>query len=331
MKPSLSILPIQKSIEALNSNLSQTDNENVQALLSRAKQANLTPLFDLPIGEARIEFERRCSVLELESEEVRKIEDITLSASDGTNIAARIYWGTSCSYEALVMFVHGGGWVLGSIKGYDRLCRRFANRINLPIVSIEYRLAPEHPLPIAIQDISLAIQARSSILNTAGVKTKNWSIMGDSAGGNLIIASLSGLSDADQPNHQTLIYPVTDLAGNFPSRNKFAEGYLLDKSLMDWFSKLYLNNSHPKDPKASPIYNPKIRRGPKTLMVTAGLDPLRDEGIAYANSLHKAGNEVEHLHCEDMLHGFLSMPLALPEAIAITDVASAHIRRVLVN
>ena len=203
MKPSLSILPIQKSIEALNSDLSKTDNENVQTLLSRAQQANLTPLFNLPIEETRIEFERRCSVLELESEEVRKIEDITLSASDGTNIAARIYWGTSCSYEALVMFVHGGGWVLGSIKGYDRLCRRFANRIRLPIVSIEYRLAPEHPLPIAIQDISSAIQARSSILNTAGVQTKNWSIMGDSAGGNLIIASLSGLSDADQPNHQT--------------------------------------------------------------------------------------------------------------------------------
>lgn len=331
MKSSLSILPIHESMEVFDSDLSHKDNENVETLLSRAKQANLTPLYDLPIEETRIEFERRCLVLELESEEVCRTEEIVLPALDGTNIAGRIYWGTSCSYEALVIFIHGGGWVLGSIKGYDRLCRRFANRIKLPIVSIEYRLAPEHPLPIAIQDISLAIQARSAIANTAGIKTKKWSIMGDSAGGNLIIASLSGLSDTDQPNHQTLIYPVTDLVGNFPSRNIFAEGYLLDKPLMDWFSKLYLNNSHPKNPMASPIYNANIQRGPKTLMVTAGLDPLRDEGIAFATSLYEAGTEVEHLHCKDMLHGFLSMPLALPEAINVTDEISACIRHALVN
>ena len=183
------ILPILESVGKISDQKERILNDDVGNLLLRAKKADLTPLYELPLKEARVEFERRSGVLELEPEDVRKTKDISIGDGE-EKIPARLYWGHGCRHDALVIFVHGGGWVLGNVASYDRLCRRFANRIRLPIVSIEYRLAPEHPFPSALNDVATAILACSDLAQMAGVGTKKWAMMGDSAGGNLVSAAL---------------------------------------------------------------------------------------------------------------------------------------------
>jgi len=126
-----------------------------------------------------------------------------------------------------------------------------------------------------------------------------------------------------------LIYPATDLSRSTPSRMKFSEGYLLETKMMDWFSRHYCGNGDATDPRISPLRHAQLDNSPPTLMVTAGLDPLCDEGIEYAAALHKVGVRVDHLHCPDMPHGFLSMPLALPYALAATDRIADYLRAFL--
>lgn len=319
------ILPILESIRKINDQKGRIVHDDVGKLLLRAKKADLTPLYELPLKEARVEFERRSAVLELEPEDVPKTRDILIGDGE-EKIPARLYWGHGCRHDALVVFVHGGGWVVGNVGSYDRLCRRFANRIQLPVVSIEYRLAPEHPFPSALNDITTAVLARSDLAQIAGVSTKKWAMMGDSAGGNLVSAALLELPPRNHPDLQILIYPVTDFSYNTGSRETYGQGYLLDSSLMAWFSRLYLGELDPSDSRASILAHRCLAKSPSTLLVTAGLDPLSDEGVAYGSKLQNAGVGVDHLHCADLLHGFLSMPLALPKAIIVTQQISDYVR-----
>ena len=325
MSYSSDILPIFESINKIRDQ-KKILNEDVVMLLLKAKKAGLTPLYELPLKEARAEFERRNSVLELEPEDVLKTRNILIGDGE-EKLPARIYWGHRCRHEALVIFVHGGGWVLGNVESYDRLCRRFANQIRLPVVSIEYRLAPEHPFPTALNDVTAAILARSDLAEMTGVGTEKWAIMGDSAGGNLVSASLLELHPHNHPDLQVLIYPATDFSYNHGSRLTYGQGYLLDSSLMAWFSELYIGGTDPSDPRVSILAHPSLAKSPSTLLVTAGLDPLSDEGLAYGCKLQNAGVSVDHLHCADLLHGFLSMPLALPKAILVSQQISHYVRK----
>ena len=320
------ISPFGESIETLSGGLSVEGNEHVAALLERVAQADLPPLHDMQAADARAEFDRRAARLELEPEPVAHTEDMSVEAEDDRRIKLRLYRAASCGDGALVFYVHGGGWVFGGIEGYDPLCRRFANRIGLPVISIDYGLAPEYPVPTALADVASVIAARADLAQRAGVRTGTWAMMGDSAGGNLTASALLELAPEDRPDHQTLIYPVTDLSRAAPSRVKFSEGYLLDAKMMDWFSRHYLGDGDAADPRVSPLRHEKLGKSPTTLMVTAGLDLLCDEGIAYAAALHEAGVPVDHLHYADMLHGFLSMPLALPQAIEATDRIADYVR-----
>ena len=319
------ILPILESVSEISDQKGQILNDDVGKLLLRVEKAGLTPLYELPLKEARAEFERRSGVLELEPEDVLKTSDILIGDGE-EKIPTRLYWGHGCSHDALVIFVHGGGWVLGNVESYDRLCRRFANRIRLPVVSIEYRLAPEHPFPAALNDITTAILACSDLAQMAGVRTKKWAMMGDSAGANLVSAALLELPPHNHPSLQILIYPATDFSHSTGSRLTYGQGHLLDSSLMEWFSRLYLGELDPSDPRASILTHRGLAMSPSTLLVTAGLDPLFDEGVAYGCKLQNAGVGVDHLHCADLLHGFLSMPLALPKAIMVTQQISDYVR-----
>ncbi len=321
-----SIFPFEEFIKTTQNAAPAFGDKDVEALLERVQKANLPPLYEMPASEARVEFDRRAARLELEAEAVEHCEDMVIDNNYGRQINLRLYQGAGCTDTALIFFVHGGGWAFGSIESYDQLCRRFANRSRLPIISIEYGLAPEHPAPTALEDIVCAISARSSLAQWAGVSTRKWAMIGDSAGGNLIAASLLELKPEDGPDQQTLIYPVTDLSRSAPSRVKFSEGYLLDAKMMNWFSRHYIGEGNAADPRISPLRHAQLDKSPPTLMVTAGLDPLCDEGIKYAAALHKAGVRVDHLHCPDMLHGFLSMPLALPHALVATNRIADYLR-----
>lgn len=321
-----SIIPFEISIKAIQDGAPVARDEHVAALLERVEKANLPPLHEMPVAEARAEFERRAARLELKAEVIEQYEDVVVNKKNGQQINLRLYQGVGCGDGALIFYVHGGGWVFGGIEGYDRLCRRLANRICLPVVSIDYGLAPEHPAPAALEDIACVIGARAFLARRAGVRTEKWAMMGDSAGGNLIAASLLELGPEDSPDQQILIYPATDLSRTTPSRMKFAEGYLLDAEMMDWFSHHYIGDGDATDPQISPLRHAQLEMSPPTLMVTAGLDPLQDEGVEYAAALNQVGVRVDHLHCPDMLHGFLSMPLALPQALTATNHIADYIR-----
>jgi acetyl esterase len=290
MKRPAAVLPFEQSLSAIKDGSATAGNEHVAALLERVAQANLPPLYDMPAAAARAEFDRRAARLELAPEPVAQAEDLSVDGPEGRRINLRLYRAAGCSDAALVFYVHGGGWVFGGLDGYDPLCRRFANRIRLPLISIDYGLAPEYPAPAALEDVACVIGARAALARQAGVRTAKWAMMGDSAGGNLTAASLLALAPEDRPDHQTLIYPATDLSRTAPSRARFAEGYLLDEKMMDWFFRHYLaGGGDAADPRISPARHQRLGDSPPTLMVTAGLDPLCDEGIAYAAALHESG------------------------------------------
>ncbi len=290
--------------------------EDVRNLMTRVSQSGLIPLHQLSIKKARQEFDRRNLALELEPEYVAKTQDIILTTN---NLRIRFYWSSDCTNEGFVLYVHGGGWVLGSIDGYDRLCRRLANRVRLPIASIDYALAPENPFPKPISDVMAAANAHKEIAELANVSGHVWTIMGDSAGANLAAAAVLNLPYESRPNHQALVYPVVDLSYQTRSRIVYGSGYLLDEPLMDWFTDHYLSGADLWNPHASLIYNTLLKQSPPTLIVTADLDPLHDEGVMYAKALRNSQVKVEHYNCRSLIHGFLNMPKALPKSSTVTD------------
>ena len=216
---------------------------DVAQLLLRVKNTNISPLYELSPSAARKEFERRSAILEIDAEEVKKTKDIFVDAED-RKLRMRLYWGQECTTDSMLLFVHGGGWVLGSIEGYDKLCRRLANRIRLPIASVDYRCAPESPFPAGLKDVSFAIESMRELTVDYNIKNSNWAIMGDSAGGNLAAAAISYQpKNAITASHQFLIYPVIDLSTERQSRSTYGEGFLLDSQLMKWFGKHYVGKN----------------------------------------------------------------------------------------
>ncbi|MBX3438352.1 MAG: alpha/beta hydrolase [Planctomycetaceae bacterium] len=207
----------------------------------------------------------------------------------------------------IVVYFHGGGWVLGSIDSHEAVCRRMANAAQSLVISVDYRLAPEHKFPAAVDDCLAVTQWAFERGATCGGDPARLFVCGDSAGGNLAAAVCLRARDEARPpvRGQILIYPITDHAFDRPSYHENAVGYQLTTDSMRWFWNQYLDApSQGAHPWASPIQAVDHTRLPPTLMVTAGYDPLRDEGIDYAARLSAAGVPVTHIHYPDMIHGF---------------------------
>jgi acetyl esterase len=204
-----------------------------------------------------------------------------------------------------VVYYHGGGYVLGGLDSHDAICHRLAHGADAVVVSIDYRLAPEHVFPAAVDDALAAfrwVRAEAASLGMDGTRV---GVAGDSAGG-CLSAVVSQLA-RDEVKYQVLFYPVTEARAQTRSRELFARGFFLERHTLDWFVEQYVPRGLERDPRASPLLADDLAGVAPACVLTAGFDPLRDEGDAYAVRLARAGVPVEHVRERSLIHGFASM------------------------
>jgi acetyl esterase len=253
-----------------------------------------------------------------QGEEVASVEDRIIPAN-GADIPVRIYRpDTATAAKPVLVWFHGGGWVIGSLDGADFGCRLMTNASGCVVISVDYRLAPESKFPTAADDCYEVTTWVSEHAAELGVDPFRLAVGGDSAGGNLAAVVSQMARDAGGPpiKFQTLIYPVTHHNYDTASYAENAEGYLLTKSSMVWFWNHYLRSeADGRHPKASPILHEDLANLPPALVITAQYDPLRDEGEAYARRLKECGVSVESKRYDGQIHGFYSNP-AIDDGIA---------------
>ena len=253
-----------------------------------------------------------------------RAQQVTVAGAAG-DLRARLYIPPGDTDGRLLVFYHGGGWVTGDLDTHDSVCRLLAVQSATRVVSVEYRLAPEHPFPAPADD---AIAAFAHIVDHApkfGARPDRISVAGDSAGGNLAAVVSQQTAGGPRPAAALLIYPACDFRGGTASRGLFAEGFLLEKRDMDWCQARYLPaGADIEDPWISPIFGEIDERHPPTVVVTAGFDPLRDEGETYAAHLRAAGVPTVLRRYPGLVHGFANVTaLSRTSHDAMVDCASA--------
>jgi acetyl esterase len=299
-----------------------------EALLQLMAQRNVPPFNTLTPAQAR-ETMRIMVALSAGPEAVANVENLTIPGPGG-QIRLRIYTPRGDAPFPILVFFHGGGWVLGDLDTHDNLCRSLANGAGCIVVSVDYRLAPEHKFPAAVEDAYAATQWVANNAHRINGDPARIAVGGDSAGGNL--AAVVAIIARDQNGlgliYQLLIYPVTDVSSsNTDSYRKYADGYFLTKGDGEWFCDQYLNCEEDRlNPHASPLLAPDLSGLPPALVITAEFDVLRDEDESYAKRLKKAGVFVKCRRYEGMIHGFMSMDGLLDQARNGIEEASAALR-----
>ncbi|CAB4927844.1 unannotated protein [freshwater metagenome] len=248
-------------------------------------------------------------------------------------IPARVYRPTSAGPHATLVFLHGGGFALGDVASYDGQVRAITHGADAVVVSVDYRLAPEHPFPAAVEDAVAATTWVGEHLAELGGREDRLAVGGDSAGGNLSAVVAQARRDAGLAlAAQLLIYPVTDPATTYPSHTENGEGYFLTAADMRWFEQAYAGEQDIAaglaDVRAAPATGDLQGLAP-AVVATAGFDPLRDDGDAYAAALAKAGVEVRHLENPSLIHGWLAMAPLSPASREARDAALAALKDLL--
>jgi len=276
-------------------------------------------------GTCRQLFRKELLLLDRDPVVVGAVTDLTIPGPAGP-IPARHYRPHGGHCGPLLVFFHGGGWVIGDLDSYDRLCRTICRGAGVHVLSVDYRLAPEHPAPAGLEDAYAAYRWALQHGARFGTEPGRVVVAGDSAGGNLAaLVSQRGRDDSAPPLLQLLLYPVTDLRGGTRSRVLFADGFVLTGADMDFFEGHYLAGSglDGADPRVSPTLG-KLSGLPRALVVTAGFDPLRDEGEQYAEAMRAAGVLVDLRRMPSLTHGFANLaPLGGGSALALAEVTSA--------
>lgn len=308
-----------------------------QALLDAMRQSGQPALHTLTPELARQAYRQRGELTQPPAQTVASIHTVQASGPAGP-IELRCYRPLDSASNALLpalIYFHGGGWVIGDLDTHDRLCRELANASACAVVSVDYRLAPEHRFPAAFDDAMAATRWVAAQATRLGLDQQRLAIGGDSAGGNLAAAVALGLRDNSDGGgplallFQLLIYPVTDLHCQHPSYQTNGQGHVLTQDTMAWFIDHYLggNPALRDDWRASPLRAAQHSQLPPALVLTAGYDPLRDEGLAYAHALSAAGNRVSHVCFERQIHGFVLMSQVLHEAHTAVALCAAELRR----
>jgi acetyl esterase len=274
-------------------------------LLARIQRADRPAFHSLSPQQARIAYRMGAEILDLPRAPLARVESLSLA-----NRPARLY---APSFECLpvLLYFHGGGFTIGGLDTHDSLCRQLSLRAGCAVISLDYRLAPEHRFPAAVDDCIAALRELSRCGGAWGLDAARLAVGGDSAGGNLAAVVTRLVRDAGDPLPalQWLIYPVTDLRGMTRSRSLLGEGFLLTKHDIDWFQDTYVKGSGLdfSDPLVSPLLAEDLSGLSPALVVTAGFDPLRDEGDQYADRLRQAGVAVDHRQMPSMIHAFLNL------------------------
>ncbi|RUP09918.1 alpha/beta hydrolase [Hyphomicrobium sp.] len=287
-------------------------------ILQQPENPNATPVEIQDPDEARREWKSDMAAVDAPAPEMAKVRDFVIPGPAGP-IPARSYVPTGLpdTGRPLLVYYHGGGYIRGDIDTHDSVCRVLAREAGCMVVSPAYRLAPEHRFPAAAEDAFAVVDYMSRKAKDFGVDQSRIAVGGDSAGGNLAIAASIQARDKGAPKirFQLLIYPVTDLTSANESKRLFSKGFLLNS--MPFYIASYLGpNGDGRNQLASPLLSDDLSRLPPAFVITAGFDPLRDEGQDFARKLAAHGVAVEHKCYEDMIHGFVSLRGLLPEADA---------------
>jgi acetyl esterase len=305
-----------------------------QAVLDALAAMKLTPPDQLPVEQARAQFMRSRAQFLMAPQAVGSIADRAIPGRAG-EIPLRIYRPQGSAAEALLpalVFMHGGGWVFGNLDSHDPMCRELCNRSGCALVSVDYRLAPEHKFPAAFDDTLDAIRYLGREGASLGIDGTRLAAGGDSAGGNLAAAAAIAFRDQGGPRLalQLLLYPVTDLAMDTPSYTAFADGYMLTRERMRYFRDAYLSAPGQADDwRASPLRAGDLSRLPPALVITASHDPLVDEGRRYAERLNAAGVPATYTCYDGMVHGFMTMAGAIDDGRAAVAQAAAAVKAAL--
>ena len=283
----------------------------MQGVLERVAKSALPPFYTVSADEARRIYKDTRAVLSPPVPEVGEVRDIAASGPAGP-IPLRLYRGLGTAAGTplpLLAYFHGGGWTVGDLDTHDIICRTLANNARCAVIAVDYRMGPEHKFPAAVDDCIAATRWVAAEAPALGVDASRIAVGGDSAGGNLAAVVAITLRDAGGPPlvFQALAYPATDQRMDTASHAKFGDGYLLTRNNMLWFRDNYLDSRDYDDWRASPLRAADLARLPPAHIITAGYDPLLDEGRASSDRLVAAGVPVLYECFEGMAHGFLTM------------------------
>ena len=302
-----------------------------RALLAKAEAAGVLGPEHLPAQEAREAYKRSRLPLQPAKPDMGSVRDFSIEGRQGP-VTVREFRPSGLSNRrdlpALIYF-HGGGWVIGDIDTHDTLCRQLSDGSGAAVYSVNYSKAPEHKFPAAVDDAILATRYVIDSYVSLGIDPARVGTGGDSAGGNLatVVAQSVRGTLAHPLALQLLIYPVTDLSLSAPSYQAYATGYGLTAAAMRYFRDVYLGSEQEiHDPRASPLRANSLADMPPALVLTAGFDPLRDEGREYADALSTAGNQVQYVCFERQIHGFIIMGAAIDEANTATRLCADFLR-----
>ena len=292
-------------------------NAATRSLIERVHRAGRPPMAAMTPAQAREFYDIGGPMLDLQpAPQVDRVEDITLPARDGHTLRARLYAPRSVTALSVLLYIHGGGFSVGSLTTHDVLCRQLSRQGHCAVVSLDYRLAPEHRFPTAVHDSWDALNWLHQNGHTLGLDTTRLAVGGDSAGGTLAAVCALMARDADLPLRlQLLFYPGCIARQDTVSHHTFAEGFMLDKATVDWFFDNYIDQADRDDWRFAPT-NASDHAGLAPAWIgLAECDPLVDEGLQYADTLRMAAVPVDLEIYKGVVHGFITMGRAIPDAL----------------
>jgi len=305
-----------------------------QAFIDLLVQRGIPPTHTLTPADARKFYRERRAVTQPDPGAVAEVRELQADGPDGP-IPLRLYRPLGSDAAAalpVLVYYHGGGWTIGDLDTHDTLCRGLCNGSGCAVVAVDYRMGPEHRFPAAVDDVLAATRWVVREAAALGVDAGRLAVGGDSAGGNLAaVVAIAARDAGDLPiAYQLLIYPATDMRRVHPSHVTNGQGYVLTADTIRYFHDQYITDAaHDNDWRASPLLREDLAGLPPALVLTAGYDPLRDEGLDYARALTAAGNRASHVCFERQIHGFITMGRLLDEANTAVALCAAELRRAL--
>ncbi|MDM0011036.1 alpha/beta hydrolase [Variovorax sp. J22P168] len=305
-----------------------------KAFIDLLEQRGVPPTHTLTPQDARKFYRERRALTQPDPSTVAEVRELQAQGAGGP-IPLRLYRPLGSSADTLLpvlVYYHGGGWTIGDLDTHDTLCRALSNGAGCAVVAVDYRMGPEHRFPAAVNDVLAATRWVRREAASLGVDASRLAVGGDSAGGNLAaVVAIAARDAGDLPiAFQLLIYPATDMRCVHPSHTSNGQGYVLTSDSIKYFHDNYIDDpKHDADWRASPLLHTDLANLPPALVLTAGYDPLRDEGLAYAEALTAAGNRASYVCFERQIHGFITMGRLLDEANTAVDFCAAALRRAL--